>query len=489
MLKDQKFASPDKSGRKSKWSKEVDNLNLDYLFSKYYIKEKKHIGKFISKIQGTCNHLIHAYSGMRKQEVFSLKDDCYKEENINGSICRLFGVTTKMHGKLKEEYWVTSREIKKVLFILNGINSVIAKHHKIKSGSLPLFVGTSMIKSNSIRGKIVAKYSFHDDEELHLDEKLFIISSQDKQEVEEIDFNRNYQEIEIGKKWQLTTHQYRRSLAVYSIQSGLVTLGALQIQMKHLFREMTLYYSNGASFAKKLFDTSKDHISKDIETNSTPAYTLDNLKDVYKDTVVLCKQIFRIPITSSHMIAPGGTIILTNSAIDHTINGAHEFNLLNADYEAKDVTGKTVNNSATPALDLIFSNLTNFSKMNLLNSGPNGIIIFRTKENVADFKTTYPYGKTKGNLYSLVPKKYVIDGVDILKYSATGVDLATKHMSEDIDGGYTNINAISGYNGEVIYRKTSTRRGTNGHKILQDSNNSINDFQTSTTINIREYDE
>ena len=226
-----------------------------------------------------------------------------------------------------------------------------------------------------------------------------------------------------------------------------------------------------------------------IETNSTPAYTLDNLKDVYKDTVVLCKQIFRIPITSSHMIAPGGTIILTNSAIDHTINGAHEFNLLNADYEAKDVTGKTVNNSATPALDLIFSNLTNFSKMNLLNSGPNGIIIFRTKENVADFKTTYPYGKTKGNLYSLVPKKYVIDGVDILKYSATGVDLATKHMSEDIDGGYTNINAISGYNGEVIYRKTSIRRGTNGHKILQDSNNSINDFQTSTTINIREYDE
>src|SRR5574344_162813 len=226
-----------------------------------------------------------------------------------------------------------------------------------------------------------------------------------------------------------------------------------------------------------------------IETNSTPAYTLDNLKDVYKDTVVLCKQIFRIPITSSHMIAPGGTIILTNSAIDHTINGAHEFNLLNADYEAKDVTGKTVNNSATPALDLIFSNLTNFSKMNLLNRGPNGIIIFRKKENVTDFKTTYPYGKTKGNLYSLVPKKYVIDGVDILKYSATGVDLATKHMSEDIDGGYTNINAISGYNRELIYRKTSTHRGTNGHKILQDSNTSINDFQTSTTINIREYDE
>lgn len=226
-----------------------------------------------------------------------------------------------------------------------------------------------------------------------------------------------------------------------------------------------------------------------IETNSTPAYTLDNLKDVYKDTVVLCKQIFRIPTKSSHMITPGGTIILTNSAIDHTVNGAHEFNLLTADYEAKDVTGKTVNNSATPALELIYSSFSGISKMNILNGGPNGIIIFRTKENVASFKTTYAYGKTSGTLYSIVPKKYVIDGVDILKYSATGIDIATKHMSGDTDGGYTNINSINGYNGEVIYRKTSTRRGTDGHKILQDSNNSINDFQTSTTIKIREYDE
>jgi hypothetical protein len=127
--------------------------------------------------------------------------------------------------------------------------------------------------------------------------------------------------------------------------------------------------------------------------------------------------------------------------------------------------------------------------MNILNSGPNGIIIFRTKENVTSFKTTYAYGKTSGQLFRVVPKKYVIDGVDILKYSATGIDIATKHMSGDTDGGYTNINSINGYNGEVIYRKTSTRRGTDGHKILLDSNNSINDFQTSTTIKIREYDE
>lgn len=225
-----------------------------------------------------------------------------------------------------------------------------------------------------------------------------------------------------------------------------------------------------------------------IETNSTPAYTIDNLKEVYNDTVVLCKQIYRIP-TPSHKITPGGTILLTNSAIDHTVNGPQEYNLLKADYEAKDASGKTVNNTETSALDLLFSSFGTITKMNLLSGGPDGIIIFRTDKDVTSFGLTYAYGKTSGTQYLVVPKKYIIDGVDILKYSATGINIATKHMSEDIDGGYTNINAISGYNGEVIYRKTSTRRGTNGHKILQDSNNSINDFQTSTTINIREYDE
>lgn len=225
-----------------------------------------------------------------------------------------------------------------------------------------------------------------------------------------------------------------------------------------------------------------------IETNSTPAYTIDNLKEVYNDTVVLCKQIYRIP-TPSHKITPGGTILLTNSAIDHTVNGPQEFNLLNADYEAKDASGKTVNNTETSALDLLFSSFGTITKMNLLSGGPDGIIIFRTDKDVTSFDLTYAYGKTSGTQYLVVPKKYIIDGVDILKYSATGINVATKHMSEDIDGGYTNINAISGYNGEVIYRKTSTRRGTDGHKILQDSNNSINDFKTSTTINIREYDE
>lgn len=284
ILLDENFAMPDKAKRKSKWSNEVKRFKLTHFFSKYKVNSKMKIDKFISKIQGTCSHLIHAYSGMRKQEVFSLKNDCYKELDVEGSVCRLFGITTKIEGKASKDYWVTSKEIKKVVKVLNEINSVIAKYHQVKTGDLPLFVGTSMIKNKCDIGKIVPKYSFHSDEELEINENILKITYEDKKNIESVNFNCNYKDIEIGNVWKFTTHQYRRSLAVYSIQSGLVTLGALQNQMKHLFREMTLYYGNGASFAKKLFDVPKNHIATDIEKIKPEIETLAYIKEVlYSD--------------------------------------------------------------------------------------------------------------------------------------------------------------------------------------------------------------
>ncbi len=226
-----------------------------------------------------------------------------------------------------------------------------------------------------------------------------------------------------------------------------------------------------------------------IETNSTPAYTLEQLEEVYNSSVVLCKQVFRIPTDESHIIGPGESIVITNSAIDHTANATQEQNLLTADFEAKDATGKTINNPDVTALLNVYSSFASISKMNFINGGPNGIIIFNTDDNISDIEPIYSYGKTKGNMWLPIPKKYVIDGVDVLKYNAKGVDISTKHLTNDIDGGYAVISATNGYNAEVLYRKTSTRKGKNGQKILQDTNNSLNDFQISKTINIREYDD
>ena len=108
-------------------------------------------------------------------------------------------------------------------------------------------------------------------------------------------------------------------------------------------------------------------------------------------------------------MAPGGTVLLVNSAIDHTPNDSLENNLLDADFEAKDVSGRTQNNPETPALELIYTMYPSVSYMNLVQSGPCGVVIFRTDDDIATWPLTYPYGKTAGNQWVLCPKRHIID--------------------------------------------------------------------------------
>lgn len=221
-----------------------------------------------------------------------------------------------------------------------------------------------------------------------------------------------------------------------------------------------------------------------IETNSSPAYTLGLVPDT-----IFMKQIFRIPTDKSYMVAPGQSIIITNSAIDHTQTAmnAFEHNLLNADFEAKDQQGKTTNNPDVPALELIYTAFSAISNMNLSQGGPGGIVIFETEEDVANWPKAYSYGKTTGTKWMKLPAKYILDGVDVLKNTAqTGVDANLKRLYDYIDAGYAYINAASGYNGEVMYRKVQSTT-EDGRKILSDTNNSLSDFAISSEIAPREF--
>jgi hypothetical protein len=229
-----------------------------------------------------------------------------------------------------------------------------------------------------------------------------------------------------------------------------------------------------------------------LEAGSDMAYTLEQLHEQHADSVVLLKQIFRIPVSVSHLVAPGGTVVLCNSSIDHSEYSDMEHSLLSADYEAKDTQKKVTNNKEVPALEAVYLQTTsNMSNMSLTRGGPCGVVIFRTDDDVTSWPTTYKYPntETKGAQWVLLPKRFIIDGVDILHRKNAGVDIATKRLYTDIDAGYAVLSTISGLDGEVIYRKTSDLRGADGHLLLLDTNNSSNDFQTSKTIKPREYDE
>ena len=290
-IESERFASGETMINKYKWDcnktlqwKEAINFyQLNNLFKKYSLKNRINFKGFITKIQGTCKHLLHAYTGMRNGEMLNTQSNCLESVPTNSGICRIISTTSKFTGTNQNAKWVTSKEVERIIFILRSINQVIAKHYNLNLNDLPLFLsGNILVEKGKIRDNenIRAKRKFDKRDELPLDYSSLRLTIEDKQEIEEIDFNKNIRDLEIGLPWEFKTHQYRRSLAIYSIQSGLVSLGALQIQMKHLFREMTLYYGNGASYARKLFDIPKEHIANDLDALKPELDTLAYIKNV-----------------------------------------------------------------------------------------------------------------------------------------------------------------------------------------------------------------
>lgn len=211
-----------------------------------------------------------------------------------------------------------------------------------------------------------------------------------------------------------------------------------------------------------------------LESETTPAYMLGDTPDY-----IYLKQIFRFPHEGKTKLLPGESVLVVNSAIDHSSAAPREADLSHADFETKD--DKNNNNPLVPAMELIYTAYATIPSMNLLQSGPCGVVLFTTDEDVDSWERVYKQGSSKGNRYVKAPVKYVTDGVECLKYSASGIDTAKKRLYDYIDAGYINIEATTGYNGQVIYRKMESK-GESESFTLVDTNNSGNDFGLSSEI-------
>lgn len=292
-LSSEKFAASASMIRVHKWKDDKDTVLWDFavkqyhlskLFKKYNIKNRRVFQGLIINIQGTSRHLIHAYTGMRNGEVLNLKTNCLETANITGNTSYIISTTSKLEGTKKSAKWVTSKEIRRVIDLLKNINFIIVKRYNLDIDDLPLFIkGSMFVEFGKVQTTEIDDFHlqrFNQKDELPLDNSKLLLTLEDISELNEINFNNDTEDLQVGEPWIFTSHQYRRSLAVYSIQSGLVSLGVLQIQLKHLFREMTLYYGNGASYAKKLFNVPKEHIANDIDLLKPDIEALAYIKEV-----------------------------------------------------------------------------------------------------------------------------------------------------------------------------------------------------------------
>ncbi|MFX4218560.1 hypothetical protein ACOL3B_06615 [Aliarcobacter butzleri] len=267
------------------WKESIEMFNLNKLFSKYNVHSRKNFPNFIAKIQGTCRHLIHQYTGMRNNECRNLRNDCWREKT-NNLPTRIFGHESKVHGINTPQVWITHPEIKRVIILLNAIAKPMHKAYCPELINPPLMIRSGFL-SNMAKGDFYEEIIPDDTPiELSFDETKIIITKEHiEEELRAIEPNRDFIDHEFikeGALWKFKTHQYRRSLAIYAQGSGLVSLYAIREQFGQLLTSMAEYYGNGSKNARQLDGktTGKEHISNYMQQIKPVVAALSFLKKV-----------------------------------------------------------------------------------------------------------------------------------------------------------------------------------------------------------------
>ncbi|WP_146749853.1 hypothetical protein [Paraburkholderia bryophila] len=276
----------------------------DYFESKGLAKSAKGTSRGLTEVQLLCKLTIHIFSGMRSEEAESLPFDCIETQQDHGhTLYLLCGQTTKLnHGKIRRTRWVTSRVAYDAVLLAQRIATLIYGAMGCKPeqsddvlNRYPLFVSTGYLALN---GRPPAGVDAFQVQRLSLNrrrrQESFVedavrplIQECDLRELEEIDPHRAWRsevEFQVGRRWPLGTHQFRRSLAIYAQRSGMVSLPSLRRQLQHITKEMSLYYAKGSAFARNFIEDDPEdyklHMAKEWREAKPLSEALAYLRDV-----------------------------------------------------------------------------------------------------------------------------------------------------------------------------------------------------------------
>lgn len=309
----------------------------------YFIKHK------INNLDGLCHHLmitqfrskslIHVYSGMRDEEVLSMRYNCVETVKVKkNDVVTLLGVTTKLEkGEEKNTYWISCAEVLPGIEAAKTICRIVSKANQVSPEKMYLFITPSHLPISkrhyglvklSEKSFVISNlmHHFYNAETFFGDE--YRITPEDQKLLKQIDFSRdwtNEPEFQIGSLWPFATHQFRRSLAVYSLSSRLVSLTSLKRQLKHISLAMTLYYVRGCLQHIGMFDLKQNFKEEVLALRDTVA-ALDYINLAFSSQPLLGAQGTYI---ERHVkpLAEEAILILRDETIKRANNG--EFRYMN----------------------------------------------------------------------------------------------------------------------------------------------------------------
>jgi integrase len=240
----------------------------DYFEAKNISRNVNGLSTLLRRAMMIATLQIQAFTGMRQNEVMALPYNCLELIQRDGTthyiIC---GRTTKLsRGLVKRSRWVTSSAGYRAVLLAQRIAAAIyaACGRVPNAASLDapghyLFVDPQIKFPRPDFGATELRLNTFSELRALLQP---VIREHDLRELEQIDPHRAWRsedDFQIGRPWKLTSHQFRRSLALYAQRSGLVSLPSLKRQLQHITHEMSSYYARGSVFAKNFIGDDKSH--------------------------------------------------------------------------------------------------------------------------------------------------------------------------------------------------------------------------------------
>lgn len=248
------------------WTSAVSQEGLDSFFDKQCITNWIELLGYLFEIQTAAKYWIHFFSGMRANEARHLPADSYTTISTAGAdITILRGYTSKIAGQNQTEtFWITTPIAEKAVVAARytgRIAALLCDFDESDLSQYPLFPAL-LKKSGSYRAfkgaPVIGGAVGARQKRLTARWPDLVVQEVDILELEQFDRFRDWRndpDVKVGQVWPLATHQCRRSLAIYCARSGMVSVGSLGLQFKHLSEVMTSYYRRGSSFALNFLQT------------------------------------------------------------------------------------------------------------------------------------------------------------------------------------------------------------------------------------------
>ncbi|MYM21474.1 hypothetical protein GTP46_02285 [Duganella sp. FT135W] len=255
-------------GSRGAFGQIAKECGIDQLLFRWYSFKKKGgknlpiyaFSNYLTAVSRAGLAYVLNFSLMRVQEAWSLPLDClrFEDDERLGEVAMLCGETTKtVHDD--DARWVTSPSVEVAVRALQIIASLRQKLREA-CGERPQDSSPRLIQTvcepwthRSVNGERVEKVNYPSYTDL-LDccPKLFDpselrVTQEDWNLAKLITPTLDEERFGVGKMWNFSWHQLRRTGAVNMQASGLVSNFSIQYQLKHSILSSSLYYGQGYS--------------------------------------------------------------------------------------------------------------------------------------------------------------------------------------------------------------------------------------------------